>query len=129
MTTDPALAAGLHQAFGKRISAPLQAFLRDRLAPGLLRADASQLALTDGQSVPIVNHVPRFVPHDNYAGSFSFQWDAYQATQLDSAQKAGQGMGDDREPRPPEEPPLPEPSVTLPGSKPSEKPTFLNPTA
>jgi len=88
MTADPVLAAGLEQAFGKRISAPLQEFLRDRLAPGLLRADASQLALADGQSAPVVNHVPRFVPHDNYAGSFSFQWDAYQATQLDSAQNA-----------------------------------------
>ena len=88
MATDAALAAGLEQAFGKRISAPLQIFLRDHLAPGLLQADAVQLALADGGSAPVVNHVPRFVPHDNYAGSFSFQWDAYQATQLDSAQNA-----------------------------------------
>ena len=88
MTADPALAAGLAQAFGKRISAPLLAFLRDRLEPGLLGAEAAQLALADGRSAPVVNHVPRFVPHDNYAGSFSFQWDAYQATQLDSAQNA-----------------------------------------
>jgi SAM-dependent methyltransferase len=82
------VAAGLEQAFGKKLSAPLQAFLRDRLEPGLLRADAAQLSLADGGSAPVVNHVPRFVPHDNYAGSFSFQWDAYQATQLDSAQNA-----------------------------------------
>lgn len=88
MTADPALAAGFGQAFGKKLSAPLQAFLRDRLEPGLLGADAAQLALADGRSAPVVNHVPRFVPHDNYAGSFSFQWDAYQATQLDSAQNA-----------------------------------------
>lgn len=86
MATD--LAAGLEQAFGKRISAPLQDFLRDRLAPGLLSADGSQLTLADGEAARIVNHVPRFVPHDHYAGSFSFQWDAYQATQLDSAQNS-----------------------------------------
>jgi SAM-dependent methyltransferase len=86
MATD--LAAGLEQAFGKRVSARLQDFLCERLAPGLLNADASQLALADGQSARIVNHVPRFVPHDHYAGSFSFQWDTYQATQLDSAQNS-----------------------------------------
>jgi len=88
MAIDAALAAGLDQAFGKALSAPLQEFLRDRLCPGLLSADGSRLALADGQSAPIVNHIPRFVPHDHYAGSFSFQWDAYQATQLDSAQNS-----------------------------------------
>jgi SAM-dependent methyltransferase len=88
MTADPVPATALEQAFGKTISAPLQTFLRDRLEPGLVRADAAQLSLGGGGSAPVLNHVPRFVPHDNYAGSFSFQWDAYQATQLDSAQNA-----------------------------------------
>ena len=88
MMADPVLAAGLEQAFGKKISAPLQEFLRDRLAPDLLGADASRLTLAGGQSAQVVNHIPRFVPHDHYAGSFSFQWDAYQATQLDSAQNS-----------------------------------------
>jgi hypothetical protein len=36
--------------------------------------------------------------------------------QLDGAQKARQGGEGDKEPRPPEDPPLPEPTVTLPGS-------------
>jgi Flp pilus assembly protein TadD len=42
--------------------------------------------------------------------------------QLDGAQKARPGAEGDKEPRPPEEPPLPEPSVTLPGSNASGKP-------
>jgi hypothetical protein len=42
--------------------------------------------------------------------------------QLDGAQKAGQGAAGDKEPPPPAEQPLPEPTVTLPGSKPSGKP-------
>lgn len=37
-----------------------------------------------GRNAPIVRHVPRFVPPDNYASSFGFQWNAFRATQLDS---------------------------------------------
>ena len=33
---------------------------------------------------PIVRGVPRFVPSDEYAGSFGFQWNRFPATQLDS---------------------------------------------
>jgi SAM-dependent methyltransferase/uncharacterized protein YbaR (Trm112 family) len=33
---------------------------------------------------PIVHCIPRFVPSDNYAGSFGFQWKRFQRTQLDS---------------------------------------------
>lgn len=33
---------------------------------------------------PIVRSVPRFVPTDNYAASFGFQWTRFQQTQLDS---------------------------------------------
>ena len=88
MSAEP-LPAGLDLAFGKTLSAPLQKFLRDALQPGVASADSSQLTLADGDVVPIVNHVPRFVPHDRYAGSFSFQWDAYRNTQLDSAQNVG----------------------------------------
>ena len=42
--------------------------------------------------------------------------------QLDGAQKARHDGEGDKEPRPPEEAPLPEPAVTLPGSKPSDRP-------
>ncbi|HKG15298.1 MAG TPA: tetratricopeptide repeat protein, partial [Pyrinomonadaceae bacterium] len=41
---------------------------------------------------------------------------------LDGAQRARQDADGDKEPGPPTEPPLPEPSVTLPGSKASDKP-------
>jgi SAM-dependent methyltransferase len=33
---------------------------------------------------PIVDGIPRFVPPDNYAASFGFQWNRFRATQLDS---------------------------------------------
>jgi SAM-dependent methyltransferase len=35
-------------------------------------------------SFPVVGAVPRFVPHDNYAGSFGFQWNKFEKTQIDS---------------------------------------------
>jgi len=35
-------------------------------------------------SYPIVRQIPRFVPADNYASSFGFQWNKFRATQLDS---------------------------------------------
>lgn len=33
---------------------------------------------------PILRYVPRFVPSENYAGSFGFQWNRFRHTQLDS---------------------------------------------
>lgn len=33
---------------------------------------------------PIVRNVPRFVPAENYAANFGFQWNRFRATQLDS---------------------------------------------
>jgi SAM-dependent methyltransferase len=36
---------------------------------------------------PIVNNVPRFVPPENYAGSFGLQWNRFEKTQLDSSIK------------------------------------------
>lgn len=35
-------------------------------------------------SYPIVRFIPRFVPSDNYADSFGFQWSRFRQTQLDS---------------------------------------------
>lgn len=37
-----------------------------------------------GYSVPIKNNIPRFVPENNYANSFGFQWNRHRKTQLDS---------------------------------------------
>lgn len=36
------------------------------------------------QSFPVVGAVPRFVPNDNYAGSFGLQWNKFEKTQIDS---------------------------------------------
>jgi SAM-dependent methyltransferase len=37
-----------------------------------------------GRSYQIVNSVPRFVPPENYATNFGFQWNTFSKTQLDS---------------------------------------------
>jgi SAM-dependent methyltransferase len=37
-----------------------------------------------GVQHPIVNAIPRFVPTENYAGSFGYQWNIHRKTQLDS---------------------------------------------
>lgn len=37
-----------------------------------------------GVQFPIVRGIPRFVPSDNYADSFGYQWNIHQRTQLDS---------------------------------------------
>jgi 2-polyprenyl-3-methyl-5-hydroxy-6-metoxy-1,4-benzoquinol methylase len=34
---------------------------------------------------PIINNVSRFVPSDNYAGSFGLQWNRFEKTQIDSS--------------------------------------------
>ncbi|HKE93676.1 MAG TPA: methyltransferase domain-containing protein, partial [Povalibacter sp.] len=34
---------------------------------------------------PVVNGMPRFVPGEQYAGSFGFQWNKFRRTQLDSS--------------------------------------------
>ena len=37
-----------------------------------------------GRSVPIVNGIPRFVPLDNYATSFGYQWNRFRGEQIDA---------------------------------------------
>jgi uncharacterized protein YbaR (Trm112 family) len=39
------------------------------------------------QQYPIIRHVPRFVPAENYANNFGFQWNEFRQTQLDSHSK------------------------------------------
>jgi SAM-dependent methyltransferase len=36
------------------------------------------------RTYPVVRHVPRFVPAENYASNFGFQWNRFRQTQLDS---------------------------------------------
>jgi len=50
----------------------------------VLTQTADKLTGRSGTSFPIVNGIPRFVPIDNYASAFGYQWKAYAKTQLDS---------------------------------------------
>jgi SAM-dependent methyltransferase len=52
---------------------------------GVLSLDAGSLRCTNcGAVYPVVDGVPRFVPAENYASSFGFQWNRFPRTQLDS---------------------------------------------
>lgn len=42
------------------------------------------LESSTGESFPIVNGIPRFVPPESYANAFGFQWNLHAKTQLDS---------------------------------------------
>jgi SAM-dependent methyltransferase len=49
------------------------------------RVESGTLATAAGaHEYPIVGGIPRFVPPDNYASSFGFQWNRFRRTQLDS---------------------------------------------
>lgn len=39
----------------------------------------------EGHQFPIVDGIPRFVPADNYAASFGYQWNRFKLEQIDSA--------------------------------------------
>ena len=41
-----------------------------------------------GKTYAIKNFIPRFVKHDNYLKSFSFEWNIHRRTQLDSSNKS-----------------------------------------
>jgi uncharacterized protein YbaR (Trm112 family) len=48
--------------------------------------ESGTLACTGcASSYPIINFIPRFVPAENYANNFGFQWNAFRKTQLDSS--------------------------------------------
>ncbi len=49
-----------------------------------LSASENKLVSLQGDSYPIVNGIPRFVPLDNYASAFGLQWKRFAKTQLDS---------------------------------------------
>jgi SAM-dependent methyltransferase len=52
------------------------------------------LACSCGREYPVTNSIPRFVPADNYASNFGFQWNHFRSTQLDST--TGQPISRDR---------------------------------
>ena len=47
------------------------------------------MACSDGHEFPIVRGIPRFVSDEQYAGSFGFEWNLFNLTQLDSAAESG----------------------------------------
>lgn len=42
------------------------------------------LVSTMHEKFPIIHRIPRFVPEENYASAFGFQWNTFKETQLDS---------------------------------------------
>jgi uncharacterized protein YbaR (Trm112 family)/ubiquinone/menaquinone biosynthesis C-methylase UbiE len=54
----------------------------DRIAEGQLGCHGC------GRAFPITRHIPRFVPVDNYAKGFGYQWSRHARTQLDSYTRA-----------------------------------------
>ena len=51
--------------------------IADRVEKGVL------IEPTSGNQYPILNYIPRFVPKENYAKSFGFQWNTHWQTQQD----------------------------------------------
>lgn len=66
-----------HEALAVDPAAPVE-----RNASGLERANLRCAAC--GSVYPVRNAIPRFVPQENYAQSFGYQWNAHRKTQLDS---------------------------------------------
>ena len=52
-----------------------------------LTKEGTEYKDNQGNSFPIINGVPRFVPEDNYTNSFGFQWNKFQKTQIDREAK------------------------------------------
>ena len=44
---------------------------------------SGELSCKCGKSYQIINSIPRFVPMDNYGGSFGLQWNKFKKTQID----------------------------------------------
>jgi SAM-dependent methyltransferase len=61
----------------------IEAILADPNAGAPLRRDVDAYVAPSGQRYPIVRGIPRFVTSDAYVGSFSFEWNTHDRTQLD----------------------------------------------
>ena len=59
--------------------------LRDPSGGEPLRLSGASLVGGGGRTYPIVRSVPRFVPSEQYAETFGYQWNLFATTQLDSA--------------------------------------------
>jgi len=61
----------------------IEAILVDSASGGPLRREADAYVAESGKRYPIVGGIPRFVTSDAYVGSFSFEWNTHDRTQLD----------------------------------------------
>ena len=69
--------------------------LQDPVNYGPLQSlDDSILTCKSGESYPIINGIPRFVPENNYANAFGEQWNRFPKIQLDSYN--GQNLSETR---------------------------------
>jgi len=84
MTTNSAL--NFSAAFGKQLDPAFEKLLAEIFINKVESVKVQEFTFTDNSNTPVVRSIPRFVPSDQYAGSFSFQWSTYTETQLDSAQ-------------------------------------------
>jgi len=73
-------AIDLRGPFGKQLDPAFSQRLADILLPALASVRSDMLVTVDGNEIPVVNGVPRFVPSDQYTSSFSFQWQHYKTT-------------------------------------------------
>jgi SAM-dependent methyltransferase len=76
----------LEKVFGKSLNGDFQNILAELFKPSLSSANDKTIVLKNGNRIPVVRSVPRFVASDQYSGSFSFQWSTYTTTQVDSVQ-------------------------------------------
>lgn len=86
MPADASLAEGLDRAIGKTLSPGMRTLLAGLFEPALVAAETDRLVFANGTTAPVRAHIPRFVPDDDYADSFSFQWTTFPDAQVDSAQ-------------------------------------------
>ena len=69
--------------------------LQDPVNDGPLQSlEDSILTFKSGESYPIINGIPRFVPENNYADAFGEQWNRFPKVQLDSYN--GQNLSETR---------------------------------
>src|SRR5437763_234709 len=66
------------------MNAALLAWLRCPRCQGCLSQSGSALVCANDHVFPIRNGVPRFVPDAAYTDSFSYEWQRFRTTQLDS---------------------------------------------
>ena len=68
----------------KLLDPALESILACPETGAVLAWQADRLVSPAGAAYPLLRGIPRFVPSDDYVGSFSFEWNTHDRTQLDS---------------------------------------------